>query len=543
MQSKPQMDIEGMAQGEEKDAKKGTCTDETHRKTVARNHSYITHGTFVHALPCVERTPSIQALTRATPIADSFRRGHKPCVDLTSAAVFFHGPRSITNFPCPSTAGWFSSAWSMTRPRRHVLGARVFSVAVRCGVKFHVRQVSVGADGMDGGARAAAAAMARHARLARPMRRVKAAAAPTLVGMSQEELGDLAEAIGERRYRGKQMFDALYTRKLKRVEEFVQLSKGAREKLKGLGVETGRAEVFHAARSTDGTVKLLLKLQDGRVVETVGIPSNYSSKSRLTVCVSSQVGCPMKCTFCATGKGGFARNLSASEIVDQVLAIEEEFGIRVTNVVFMGMGEPLLNLSAVIKAQQCLNQNVGIGQRNITISSVGVPNAIRKLAMEKLQSTLAVSLHAPNQALREKLIPSAKTYPLYALMEDCTAYFEITGRRVTFEYTLLSGVNDLPEHAEELAKLLYKHNLASHVNLIPYNPVDESDYQRPTRQSITLFEEALKKRKVPVSVRVTRGMDASAACGQLRNEFQKEPMLEAAESTPSEGGGWQAASV
>jgi 23S rRNA (adenine2503-C2)-methyltransferase len=198
-------------------------------------------------------------------------------------------------------------------------------------------------------------------------------------------------------------------------------------------------------------------MADGHIIETVGIPTD----KRLTVCVSSQVGCPMACDFCATGKGGFIRNLKRYEIVDQVLTVQEDFGQRVSNVVFMGMGEPLLNLDAVIGAVKSINQDIGIGVRSLTISTVGIPGRIRQLAEHQLQITFAVSLHASNQTLREQLIPSAKRYPLEALLDECREYVKLTGRRVTFEYILLGGLNDLPEHAVELAGHLRGSRLTS----------------------------------------------------------------------------------
>ena len=272
----------------------------------------------------------------------------------------------------------------------------------------------------------------------------------------------------------------------------------------------------------------MLRLADDRVVETVGIPATENGKHRLTACVSSQVGCPMRCTFCATGKGGFARNLAPHEIVDQVVSLEEHFGTRVTNVVFMGMGEPLLNVPNVLRAHDALNREVGIGARHITISTVGVRGSLERLAAARLQSTLAVSLHAPDQTLRESLIPSAKAYPLNDLLDDCEQYFVATGRRVTFEYTLLAGVNDSPRHAEALARLLYTKKLASHVNLIPYNAVDDAEqYQRPPRAAVHEFRDILEEMNVPASIRQTRGLEAAAACGQLRNAFQKDPIVAA----------------
>jgi len=226
------------------------------------------------------------------------------------------------------------------------------------------------------------------------------------------------------------------------------------------------------------------------------------------------VGCAMNCDFCATGKSGFTRNLKAYEIVDQILTVQEDFQQRVSNVVFMGMGEPLLNLKEVIAAVKSINQDMGIGQRSVTISTVGLAKKIRELAEYKLQITFAVSLHASNQKLREKLIPTAKHYPLPDLLAECREYVKITGRRVTFEYILLAGVNDLPENALELAKHL--RGFQTHVNLIPYNPITEADYQRPNETRINQFVNLLKQQKIAVTVRYSRGLEAEAACGQLK---------------------------
>jgi 23S rRNA (adenine2503-C2)-methyltransferase len=275
-------------------------------------------------------------------------------------------------------------------------------------------------------------------------------------------------------------------------------------------IPIGRSSLHYRSVAPDDTVKYLLKLADGEIVETVGIPSD----KRLTVCVSTQVGCPMGCDFCATGKGGYKRNLTRGEIVDQVLTVQEDFQERVSNVVFMGMGEPLLNTENVILAIKSINQDVGIGARSLTLSTVGIPSRIRQVATHQLQITLAVSLHAPNQALREQLIPSAKPYPIEDLLAECREYVEITGRRVTFEYILLAEVNDLPEHALELSKRL--RGFQSHVNLIPYNPIQEVDYKRPNRDRIEAFVNVLQQQNTAVSVRYSRGLEADAACGQLR---------------------------
>ena len=329
-----------------------------------------------------------------------------------------------------------------------------------------------------------------------------------LVGQSLEELIEWVQAQGQAAYRGKQLHQWIYGKYVRDVADITVFSKAWRAEM--ADVRIGRSQLHFRSVAPDGTVKYLLKLADGHIIEAVGIPT----EKRLTVCVSSQVGCPMACDFCATGKGGFLRNLETHEIVDQVLTVQEDFDQRVSNIVFMGMGEPLLNRRSVVKAVRSLNQDVGIGQRSITVSTVGVPGQIRRLAGEQLQITLAVSLHASNQALRETLIPSARKYPLSELIAECYEYVHLTGRRVTFEYILLAGLNDLPQHAAELAELVG--GFQSHVNLIPYNPISEVDYQRPSDLQIQAFSDELKKRNVAVSVRYSRGLEKDAACGQLR---------------------------
>jgi 23S rRNA (adenine2503-C2)-methyltransferase len=330
----------------------------------------------------------------------------------------------------------------------------------------------------------------------------------TLLGKSVDELTQWVKQQGQPAYRGKQLHQWLYQKGARSLTDISVFPKAWREQLTEYPI--GRSNIYYRTIAEDQTRKYLLSLADGLIIETVGIPTS----KRLTVCVSSQVGCPMNCDFCATGKGGYSRDLTCGEIVDQVLTVQEDFQQRVSHVVFMGMGEPLLNTKEVVKAVKILNQDVGIGQRSLTVSTVGIPKRILEFAHHKLQVTFAVSLHASNQALREKLIPSAKYYPLPKLLADCRKYVEITGRRVTFEYVLLGGVNDSPEQAIELAKCLK--GFQSHVNLIPYNPIDEADYQRPNFQSINLFTQRLEENKTAVSVRYSRGLEANAACGQLR---------------------------
>jgi len=337
---------------------------------------------------------------------------------------------------------------------------------------------------------------------------VKSELLPPLLGASVTELTAWVQQQGQPSYRGKQLHDWIYNKGARSLADISVFPKNWRSQVADIPI--GRSSLHYRSVAPDDTVKYLLKLADGEIVETVGIPSD----KRLTVCVSTQVGCPMGCDFCATGKGGYKRNLTRGEIVDQVLTVQEDFQERVSNVVFMGMGEPLLNTENVILAIKSINQDVGIGARSLTLSTVGIPSRIRQVATHQLQITLAVSLHAPNQALREQLIPSAKPYPIEDLLAECREYVEITGRRVTFEYILLAGVNDLPEHALELSKRL--RGFQSHVNLIPYNPIQEVDYKRPNRNRIEAFVNVLQQQNTAVSVRYSRGLEADAACGQLR---------------------------
>lgn len=329
-----------------------------------------------------------------------------------------------------------------------------------------------------------------------------------LLGMTLAELTDWVKSQGQAGYRGKQLYEWIYEKGVRSLLDVTVFPKQWREKVAQIPV--GRSTIHHQYTTPDGTRKYLLSLNDGQIIEAVGIPTS----SRLTVCVSSQVGCPMGCDFCATGKGGWVRNLTPNEIIDQVLTVQEDFQQRVSNVVFMGMGEPLLNTENVLAAVRSLNQDVGIGARSITISTVGLKGRIRELANHRLQSTLAVSLHASNQAMREELIPSAYHYPLSELLAECREYVEMTGRRITFEYILLAGLNDSEEDAEELAHHL--RGFQTHVNLIPYNPIKEVSYKRPNAQRVRDFVEALESQYITVSIRQTRGLSADAACGQLR---------------------------
>jgi 23S rRNA (adenine2503-C2)-methyltransferase len=344
-----------------------------------------------------------------------------------------------------------------------------------------------------------------------------------LLGMGLAALQEWAGLQGQPAFRGKQLHDWIYAKGARSLEEVTVLPKAWREQLAAAGTGLGRSALLHRSDARDGTTKLLLGTADGLSIETVGIPSG----DRLTVCVSSQVGCPMGCRFCATGKGGLQRSLAVHEIVDQVLSVREAMDRRPSHVVFMGMGEPLLNTDAVLEAIACLCTDLGMAQRQITVSTVGVPRTLPTLAeraLERLgraQFTLAVSLHAPDQRLREELIPTAHAYPLEALLDDCRHYVAITGRRVSFEYILLGGLNDHPRQADALARLL--RGFQSHVNLIAYNPIAEEDFRRPAPEAVDAFRAQLERRHIAVSVRASRGLDQDAACGQLRRRLLTAP--------------------
>jgi 23S rRNA (adenine2503-C2)-methyltransferase len=340
---------------------------------------------------------------------------------------------------------------------------------------------------------------------------------PPLLGASLAELTAWVQQQQQPAYRGKQLYQWIYQQSVRSLSEITVFPKAWRAERADIAI--GRSTIHYQSTAPDGTTKYLLRLADGQIIETVGIPT----PERLTVCVSSQVGCPMACDFCATGKGGFTRNLERHEIIDQVLTVQEDFDRRVSHVVFMGMGEPLLNVDNVLGAIASLNQDVGIAARSITLSTVGIPGRIRKLAANQLQITLAVSLHASNQALREQLIPSAHRYSLGELIEECREYVQLTHRRLTFEYLLLADLNDRIEHAEELAQHL--RGFQTHVNLIPYNPISEVDYQRPDRGCIETFVKALKYHHIAVSVRYSRGLQVDAACGQLRASKQPDSLI------------------
>jgi len=340
-----------------------------------------------------------------------------------------------------------------------------------------------------------------------------------------EEMEQLVIDMGYPRYRADQILLPLYYKFPKDINDIPQLPKKLREKLTEAGYTIGSAKETHRVVSDDGdTTKLLLNLTDGTPVETVLIQypsSKINGHPRSTICVSTQIGCAMGCVFCATGQMGFEKNIRAEEIVAQVIHfadILQQRGEHVTNLVFMGMGEPMANYDEMIRAVRILthDRGFGIGQRNITISTIGLISGIDKLAEENLQVGLAISLHAPNNELRKKLVPTAGPNSVEDIIEAGRRYFKKTGRRVTFEYALMKGINDSPEIATELAILL-KGN-GSHVNLIPINPT-AGDFKRPTQDNISEFERILSNAGVNCTVRIEKGTEISAACGQLRTDI------------------------
>jgi len=339
-----------------------------------------------------------------------------------------------------------------------------------------------------------------------------------LLGSSVKDLEILAQNYGHAAFRGRQIYNWIYNykNKKKNIDQIEILPLDFRKKLKGDGFKLSELSVQEKNLANDGTLKLLLSTADNESIECVGIPT----EKRLTACLSSQVGCPMDCKFCATGKEGLKRSLKASEILDQILFIENEMNRKVTNIVFMGMGEPLLNIDELLLSIRSINEDFQISQRKITVSTVAVPKMINKLSVKsfkilgKCQFTLAISLHASNQKVRETIIPSARNYNIKKIIEDCRQFVRNTGRRVSFEYLMISGVNDKLEHANELSNLL--RGFQCHVNLIQYNQIDEVEYKRTSLEDLQLFQSRLFKNGIAVSFRKSRGLDKNAACGQLR---------------------------
>ncbi|MBA4701278.1 MAG: 23S rRNA (adenine(2503)-C(2))-methyltransferase RlmN [Ruminococcus sp.] len=330
-----------------------------------------------------------------------------------------------------------------------------------------------------------------------------------------EQLQSELEILGEKKFRAKQVYEWLHIRFAGSFEEMTNLSKALREKLDAEYMILPVSMLERQESALDGTNKFLFQLYDGNVVESVLMRYKHGN----SVCISSQVGCRMGCRFCASTIGGLARNLSASEMLGQIYQIQKMIGERISNVVVMGTGEPLDNYENFLRFIRLLTDDHGlhIGQRNVTVSTCGIVPRMLELAEENLQITLALSLHGANQEKRRSLMPVADQYELDEVLHACDEYFRKTGRRVTFEYSLVSGVNDTDEDAQELIKILKPRNC--HLNLIPVNPIKERSFDRPSRKNALNFKNKLEKRGINVTIRREMGADIDGACGQLRRTF------------------------
>lgn len=342
-----------------------------------------------------------------------------------------------------------------------------------------------------------------------------------LSGLTQEGFEKLAEELKASKFRARQIHNWIYLKSVSSIDEMTDLAKDFRVKLSEIA-EVSDVKIKTKQVSQDGTIKYLIEYPDGECVETVLM--RFDNRANLTACVSSQVGCAVNCGFCATGKRGFIRNLTPSEIVEQVLTIQRDTGLKVTNIVFMGQGEPLLNLDNVLAALKIFNEDFQIGARRITISTSGIIPQINKLAEIELQSTLAISLHAAVTEVRKQIMPIENKYPLPELKKALKNYIQKTGRRITIEYLLVKDLTDTIEMAKQLA--IYLKDLKCNINLIPYNPITPSppegegwgggqSFQKPSNNAVMKFKYLLEHAGKKVTVRLERGADIDAACGQL----------------------------
>lgn len=338
---------------------------------------------------------------------------------------------------------------------------------------------------------------------------------PYVYDYTLEDWQEWIKSVGEAGFRAGQIFDWLYVKRVSSFDEMTNLSKTLREKLEQHFDFVTLTEVANY-RSQDGTVKFLFELNDKNAIETVIMKHSYGN----SVCVTTQVGCRVGCTFCASTLGGLKRNLTPGEIIAQVVKAQQLLDAteeRVSSIVIMGIGEPFENYDALMKFLKVMihPKGLNIGQRHITVSTSGIVPNIYRFADEDTQINLAISIHAPNDALRSKLMPVNRRFPFADLIEACKYYVAKTGRRITFEYALMGGVNDQPEHAEELAQVLKTFPM-SHVNLIPVNFVSERNFVRTPRNDIFTFQRILEKNKINATIRREQGSDIAAACGQLR---------------------------
>ncbi|MDD7772105.1 MAG: 23S rRNA (adenine(2503)-C(2))-methyltransferase RlmN [Firmicutes bacterium] len=333
--------------------------------------------------------------------------------------------------------------------------------------------------------------------------------------MTRPELEQALTALGEPRFRAGQIFGWLY-RGVTDFSQMTNLPNSLREKLDGQFTITVPTVVRRQESKKDGTIKYLWRLTDGNCVETVLMRYHYGN----TVCISSEVGCPMGCAFCASTIGGLVRRLKPSEMLDEVLFTQLDSGQKISHIVLMGIGEPLDNYDTVLRFLQLVNdpEGLNIGMRHISLSTCGLVERINELAQQKLQLTLSVSLHAPTDQIRSRIMPVNRRYPIAELLQACRNYFAVTGRRISFEYAMIDGVNDSEEMALLLAKRL--RGIAAHVNLIPLNRVEESPLRPSSRAAVAKFQAILEEQGIPTTVRRTLGGDIDASCGQLRRNYQ-----------------------
>ena len=333
--------------------------------------------------------------------------------------------------------------------------------------------------------------------------------------LNLEELTVFVESLGEKRFRAKQIYQWLHVKQVEDFSEMTNISKALIEKLSGQSTLVSLKKEAVQISKQDGTRKYLFVLADGNVIESVLMRYKHGN----SVCISSQVGCRMGCRFCASTLDGLVRGLTPSEMLDQIYQIGKDIGERISNVVVMGTGEPMDNFDNLLKFIELLTDENGlnISQRNLTVSTCGIVPRMRELADKKLQITLALSLHASNQKKRLELMPVANRYDIEEVIEACRYYFEQTGRRVTFEYSLVAGVNDTKEDAMELSALV--RGLNCHINLIPVNPISERDYRQPDNHAVLEFKNKLEKNGINVTIRREMGRDIDGACGQLRKRY------------------------
>jgi 23S rRNA (adenine2503-C2)-methyltransferase len=331
------------------------------------------------------------------------------------------------------------------------------------------------------------------------------------------ELGAELERMGERRFRAAQIFGWLYKKRATAFDDFTTLAKPLRERLAGR-FAIGALEVADARESTDGTAKLLFRLADGEHIETVLIPAG----PRLTVCLSTQVGCKFACAFCASGRHGFRRNLRPSEILGQVLHVRAALGREPTNYVFMGMGEPLDNWTNVEKVIRIMNapEGMAIAARRVTVSTAGFVDAFARLAALDLQINVSLSLHAVTDRLRDRLMPINRRFPLEVVVKAAEEYVRSGGRMITLEYCVIAGLNDSLDDADGLAAIARR--LRAKVNLIAYSPVEGLEFKTPSEAEISRFRRWLEERKVGTTLRLSKGSDIAAACGQLAGRFKEK---------------------